>query len=173
MTGRRKGVPCLLCKEITFDKDAICMGCRHAYQTGKKNLAETERARGEGEKIRIDIPVYVRLTPSSHVGQIPYSTYEIHSPLWKALLDIFNFERLERFGSTDRKVGFVPGQDAYSSDCLPVLASPEQADRLEALVTLIRALAAGNYRDGYRSGSDMLGRLANGDLTVEQLTKLK
>jgi hypothetical protein len=172
MSGRRKAVPCSLCREDTFDSDAVCRGCRHAYETGKQHLEDIEKARGEGDKIKIAVPGYMRFNQQND-EQLPYSTSDIHRPLREAILSIFNFEELERYSGADRKVGFYPGQDNYSSDRMTFLASPSDADKLEELIRLIRSLASANHRDGYKSGSDMLGRLANGDLTIAQLTKLK
>ena len=164
---RRNAKPCAICKVPTHDWDYVCQGCRNLRDKGA--LHEEQDAAIGGDRSFCRIEHSVRVTGWEE--DVPFKFGETEGAIF--------VELIKRIAQAVEKKGHVLSGKRYLAkpesiheySTYSIALADDQADAVEELIYFCRRLHRTGWIDGYRSGSHFVGRLAAGDLTMQDLDK--
>lgn len=164
---RRKDFPCILCEEPTRDWDHVCNQCRHGRRVGV-GVAKQEGAQ-EGEREYYAIRWYVDVHDYGG-NEEPFALEESEGEMMIDLLQALGQSAdLGRNARRASKRTLANRKSDTGSGYHYLFLTESQADAAEGIVNFCRRLWRTAYLSGYQDGSRILGRIAGGDLTLEQL----
>lgn len=167
--GRRNAVPCVLCSVPTHDSDAVCMSCRTRHKLAQRQNKMIEDGIQANELIGVSIPRTLYLWASTYRGDLPTNAHDDVKTLRHALIALCAFLPAS-YAPDASMIGRLPGQGSDAEKDW-FYASPEKASLFAEILAITHKLIAIGYRDGHKDGSNLLLKLANDELSVEQLNK--
>lgn len=179
---RRKENPCFLCDEPTYDWDYMCTDCRKDWYVGKKNR-KIEARQIDRDKIE-QVPIFrywsffydwVKDKRES------LDSYKINHRIRDAAIKLAGGkeDEFDHLFSKARALGMLkthigrPGFSGGSGEGSRVYKFPKRGTwkLLQDLTFAIRDLANYYYNKGWQDGSNLLGRIARGELSVDEINK--
>ena len=178
--SRRVAVLCVLCKtEKTNRTSGVCYDCESKYLIGVAYAAWLKRQAESSEDIIARLPNNPSLDPSlamtweevraKYGERIQYSAT---SALASAILGFAEVEPVP-FTRADESYLYGPKGITDYRDQSYFRGKRSTFERLVRVFDLARFALAEQYRKGYKDGGNMLVKLAAGDLTVNDLTKIE
>ena len=160
--ARRKPVNCLLCNEETYDPDKICDYCRNLWERGK--LLKEQAESGEVEAISIANYWYL----SHHWGKL---NEDATARIKKAILALTDaHETALGFWELHSKVAIGSTGDRFQKPASTgYILKPGKKELLIELIQAIRGLSASEYQEGKSDGERFLSRLANNEISMNDL----
>jgi len=179
---RRNQNPCFLCDEPTYDWDYMCTDCRKDWYRGGQNRIEEERAIGR-DKIE-QVPVFqywAFFYDWMKDRRESFDRSKINSRIREAAIKLAGGkeDEFDHFFSKARTLGMLkthvgrPGFSGGSDEGSRVYTFPRRGTwkLLNDLTYAIRDLANYHFNDGFQKGSYLLGRIANGELSIEEINR--
>jgi len=179
---RRNQNPCFLCDEPTYDWDYMCSDCRKDWYNGGQKREEDARLIGR-DKIE-QVPVFQYW--SFFYGWVKdkresLDRYKINFRIKDAAIALAGGkeDEFDHFFSKARTLGMLkthvgrPGFSGGSGEGSRVYTFPRRGTwkLLQDLTCAIRDLANYHYNSGFQDGSSLLGRIAKGEVTVDEINK--
>lgn len=172
---RSRPVACTLCKSPTYEQKAICRECTRAWEFGKNALSKQE----SNEKFWHYFYKYARLELSAAFDERASVTLRQlleHLTGEFALADS-DTSRVEEAFNTDRYLtnelkrnesgriiwGFTPGP--FSK----ILLTEAQGQLVKKFWAILQEKNEQKFREGQRDGSSFLRKLAEGNVTTDQI----
>ena len=179
---RRNENPCFLCDEPTYDWDYMCTDCRKDWYRG-------------GKKRKVD----ARLIGRDRIEQVPILGYwsfifgwtkdrresfdrsKINMRIRDAIIKLARGERdeFDHYFSKARTLGVLkehigsPDNTSRTGEQSTVYKFPRRGTwkLLKDLTYAIRDLVNHHYNKGFQDGSSLLMRIANGEISVDEINK--
>lgn len=179
---RRKSVLCVLCeREETQNASGVCSQCKWIYENGKRFLGKFSDNKAELVSVRIN----TRLTnPSHNYGRNAAQRNAAYkwptSPSDTLIATVMRCAGAEITWATDapglRAVQDMPViavdhllYETGIGDAKAVIAPADKIDDIRIFFQALVDLMAEQYEKGYDAADSLLARLADGDLTINQL----
>jgi hypothetical protein len=173
---RRVEVQCHFCKKLTKQVTQVCPTCQYRMEVGRRYLDHLEKESSGEEVIQMILPRYLRIGGEAAMTQAEYlAKYQDSSPrldpqdeLTAALL------QLAPITPTVPTVTPMPVLSRYTfgadmTEGRTYIGTKYTAQQLEKVVELIRLAIKEAQAEGYKKGSNILEKLANGELTINDL----
>lgn len=178
---RRVVVKCQFCDNMTKQVSSVCPTCQYYMQVGKKynaHLAQEQEA-GADEQVQIILPRYLRINAEAAMTSEEYkAAYPLDEKAWsmRAIQEALVAAILQLAPITPtvptRKPVQVLSRYTFGSDMTEgrtYICTQATADQLAKAIELVRLAIKEAQAEGYKKGSDMLCKLANGELTINDL----
>lgn len=161
MGKRRKAIPCALCARETLDDQGVCNTCR-------RDAAEGRRIRQKIEAGEVKVYSVCQGWELGH--SYGKADSEANTRIYDAVLTLAKAEPTEHLRWTnDRPVGLMRVPMSWSPPRNNYLMTPETYEAMEELIKAICDLAAYSYELGMDRGESFITRLANDEISLEQL----
>lgn len=175
MARRRKAVACPLCGKENWEDNGVCNACWSLWKAGK-NLADRFGSDGDMAAVQLAGDLF---SPSYTLGRkrkerdAVYGWGQWRNSLGKAILALAGVKMTERYESIAPSTATIDvareakGSTSYGTS--QIMLPARNVEALGDLYQIVVDALAAAYDEGYSSGSSLLVRLADGDLTVAQL----
>jgi hypothetical protein len=187
MGRRRKPIPCPTCEgqhNVYFTEDAICRHCLNALEVGRKTLQDNET--GKKDKIALELgdSFLYQLPPELvDVGAFHFS-FDNHISLPRDLLLLAGATHLGQTNGNRWAPQFQVGPSEYNQSILSAYAFCDNSgwsgfvtrEQAELIFNITRAVGLAIYEareKGRREGSDVVGKLARGEATIQDYNSLR
>ena len=179
---RRKEVLCVLCeREMTYEASGVCRGCRGVYEAGKRF-----RGKFGGEEAElVSVKLNRQLDPPSRAfGRKEDQRRESYT--WPDRpIDSLMRAAMQMAGGSINWASYAPNvyakdapaaisvenlpHESATGDPKAIVAPPNKIEPIRAFFQALVDVLQENYEEGFNAGNSMIVRLANGDLSINQL----
>lgn len=169
--------PCIMCGEPTRNWNYVCYDCLGVFHRGKQALAEDLAREKSGEAQDFKIALYPdlrfaisKLEPDRDdlFVQMGLSADVDFKVVFNDIIRTIFHEATHRetLGNRDNAIGCTQ----YNSErAYFVTMTPGQAEAVTKLVELLRYMYQYGFREGLRNGESFVAKMANGDLTIDEI----
>ena len=188
--SRKVLIPCSLCDTPTSDNKGVCRNCRIQFEAGKKALEALDL----GEKRAYYIPQYSfshswRKQGESVLNSKTFYLLDALEGMMGIPAEAFSYlptedkpggavyparpyvpESRERWVNPDI-ILYRRNGTQHDAPYAKLMLTQRQAEAIKELCAAIDEMINNAHQDGYNSGSSMLVRLAEGELTIDDLNR--
>lgn len=180
--SRRNEKPCFLCDEPTYDWDYMCHDCRKDWYRGGKKREDDARLIGRDKIEQVPILGYWSFIFGwTKDKREAFDRSKINSRIRDAVIKLAGGERdeFDHYFSKARTLGMLkthigsPDNTSRSGEQSTVYKFPRRGTwkLLQDLTYAIRDLVNHHYNKGFQDGSNLLGRIARGEITVNEINE--
>jgi len=180
--SRRSQNPCFLCDEPTYDWDYMCSDCRKDWYNGGQKREEDARLIGRDRIEQVPILSYWSFIFGwTKDRRESFDRSKINIRIRDAIIKLAGGEKdeFDHYFSKARTLGMLkthigsPDNTSRSGESSTVYRFPRRGTwkLLQDLTYAIRDLVNHHYNSGFQDGSSLLGRIAKGEVTVDEINK--